>query len=726
MLSGIGIETRNFNKRIGPPFFAEEMSTREGKTRMSDKARFDKLLEPYHIGKVQTRNRIVKTAAGMSYQTDDYMNETSMAFYEGLAKGGVGLLMVESPAIDYPLSLMFPIQFRLDDDRFIPGFSELTKVIHKQGCPTFLQMWHCGQWQQKELFGLQGVAASAISRGSLGGSHLPMEVPRELSISEIEELVDKFASTAVRAQKAGFDGVEVNASSNHLLATFLSRIWNQRQDAYGGSLENRARFVLEIIREIKKRAGQDFPVITTINGVEIGEEGKDENRTYEEGQELARMLEEAGADALQIRFYWLGHDISVLTPEVLLYPEPHIPLKDFPKELDWSLKGAGASMPVAAAIKKAVSIPVITVGRLNAELGEEALRKGKVDFIGMCRRLMADPEMPNKLASGRVDDIRPCLACLQCMHGRPQPVPCVVNASLGKEREYTVEQAAKKKRVLVVGGGPAGMEAARVAALRGHEVILYEKERKLGGLLPLAAVVKGTEIEDLPALVSYLERQITRLGVKISLGKEVNLPVIEEIKPDVVILATGGIFTLPDIPGINGRNVVSGAKLHHSLKNYLRFLGPGLLRWLTRFWMPVGKSVVIIGGAIQGCELAEFLVKRGRRVTIVDTAGELGEGLAPEKKIRLLMWFPKKGVTMMTEVSYEEITDKGLTVITREGKRQTITADTVISSIPLIPNTDLLKSLEGKGLEIHAIGDCKEPRLIIDAIADGSRVAHAI
>jgi 2,4-dienoyl-CoA reductase (NADPH2) len=694
---------------------------------MMGKARFDRLLEPYHIGKVLTRNRIVKTAAGMSYQTDEYMNETSKAFYEGLAKGGVGLLVVESPAIDYPLSLMFPKQFRLDDDRFIEGYRELAEVIHKHGCPTFLQMWHCGQWQQRELFGLQGVAASAISRGTLGGSHLPMEVPRELSIPEIEDLVDKFASTAVRAQKAGFDGVEVNAGSNHLLATFLSRIWNRRQDAYGGSLENRARFVLDIIREIKKRLGPDFPVVTTINGVEIGEEGKDENRTYEEGQELARMIQEAGADALQVRFYWLHHDISVLTPEVLFYPEPHIPLKSFPKELDWSHRGAGATVPVAAAIKKAVSIPVITVGRLDAELGEEALRQGKVDFVGLCRRLMADPELPNKLASGRLDDIRPCLACLQCMHGRPEPVPCVVNASLGREREYTVKQAGKKKRVLVVGGGPAGMEAARVAALRGHEVMLYEREPKLGGLLLTAAVVKGLEIEDLMALVRYLKRQITKLGVKIRLGKEVNLSVIEEIKPDAVILAAGGIPALPDIPGINGRNVVSETQLHSSLRNYLRFLGPRVLRWLTRFRMPLGKRVVIIGGDIQGCELAEFLVKRGRKVTIVDTeAEEMGEGLAPEKQIRLLTWFSKKGVTMMTGVSYEEITDKGLTVITKEGKRQTIAADTIVPAIPLNPNNELLKSLEGKVPEIHAIGDCMEPGLIKTAIADGSRIAHAI
>jgi len=265
-----------------------------------------------------------------------------------------------------------------------------------------------------------------------------------------------------------------------------------------------------------------------------------------------------------------------------------------------------------------------------------------------------------------------------------------------------------------------------VTALRGHEVILYEKRHKLGGLLPMAAMVKGLEIEDLPALVRYLKGQITRLGVKIRLGKEVNLSVIDEIKPDAVIVATGGIPALPDIPGINGRNVVSGAELHRSLNNYLRFLGPRVLRWLTKFWMPLGKRVIIIGGAIQGCELAEFLVKRGRKVTIVDTVEEMGEGMVNNTKTRLLWWFSRRGVTMMTEVKYEEITDEGLTVTDKEGKRQTIAADTIVPAIPLNPNAELLKSLEGKVPEIHAIGDCSEPGLIKTAIADGSRIAHAI
>jgi 2,4-dienoyl-CoA reductase (NADPH2) len=701
------------------------MSTEESRMPMIGRARFDKLLEPYHIGKVPTRNRIVKTAAGTRYTHNDdiHLSDTVKAFYEALARGGVGLLMVESPAIDFPLGVTNIRRFRIDDDKFIPLLSELTQVIHKHGCPTFLQLYHSGPWHKTQLFGLQPVAASAIDMSS--ALDRPKDMPRELTIPEIEQLVDKFASAAERAQKAGFDGVEVNASSSHLIASFLSRFWNRRQDAYGGgSLESRARFLLEIIRETKKRLGPDFPVTVLINGVEVG--GEDESLNYAEGQALARMIQEAGADALHVRFHWRALDLASMHPESLFYPEPLIPLKSFPKELDWSHKGTGATLPVAAAIKRAVSIPVITAGRLDAELGEEALRQGKVDFIGLCRRLMADPELPNKLASGRLDDIAPCLACKECMRAYNQAVRCRVNAALGTEQQYVIKQAGKKKRVLVVGGGPAGMEAARVAALRGHEVMLYEREPKLGGLLPMAAVVKGLEIEDLPALVRYLKRQITKLGVKIRLGKEVNPSLIEEIKPDAVILAAGGIPALPDIPGINGRNVVNGTQLHHSLRNYLRFLGPRVLRWLTKLWMPLGKRVVIIGGDIQGCELAEFLVKRGRKVTIVATAEEMGEGLVDNTKTRLLWWLSERGVSMMTGVRYEEITDKGLTVITKEGKRQTIAADTIVPAIPLNPNNELLKSLEGKVPEIHAIGDCMEPGLIIDAIADGSRIAHTI
>jgi thioredoxin reductase len=225
--------------------------------------------------------------------------------------------------------------------------------------------------------------------------------------------------------------------------------------------------------------------------------------------------------------------------------------------------------------------------------------------------------------------------------------------------------------------------------------------------------------------VRYLKGQITKLGVDIRLGAEIKLSSVKEIKPDVVILAMGGAPDLPDISGINGRIVVKGTELHHNLEKYLRFLEPGTLRWLTRFYLPLGKNIVIIGGAIQGCELAEFLVKRGRKVTITDTGKQMGTGMVERTRRRLLSWFNEKGVTILTEVIYEEITEKGLAII-KEGKRQTILADNIILALPLSSNTGLLNDLEGKVPEVYAIGDCKEPRLIIDAITEGSEIAHAI
>lgn len=244
--------------------------------------------------------------------------------------------------------------------------------------------------------------------------------------------------------------------------------------------------------------------------------------------------------------------------------------------------------------------------------------------------------------------------------------------------------------------------------------------------MPIAALVKDLELEDLVALVRYLRIQLTKVGVTIKLGKEVNSPVIEEFKPDVVILAAGGIPGVVEIPGINRRNVVSSSTLHRTLKSYLRFLGPKALEWLARFWMPIGKRVVVIGGAIQGCELAEFLVKRRRKVTIVDTDEVLGEGMTVDDQRRLFPWLDEKGVARFTGVKYEEITDKGLVIINKEGKGITLESDTILLVLPLQPNTDLIESLERAAPEIHPIGDCREPRLIADAVADGWQIACTI
>jgi 2,4-dienoyl-CoA reductase (NADPH2) len=641
-------------------------------------------------------------------------------FYETLAKGGVGLIIIESTGVDYPVSnAHLLVQTRLDEDKYVPGYSELAEVIHKHGCKTFLNLFHAGACHPSHLSGVPKVSSSSEPPNPGYGE------PIELTITGIREIVDQFADAAERAHKAGFDGVEINASSTHLINSFLSRVWNKRNDAYGcQDLASRARFLVEIIQEIKKRAGQDFAVCVLITGAEFG---IDKGTTPEEARGFAKLLQDAGADALQVRgFGYEGSSHMHPAPEQMLYPEPTGPL---PRELDWSRKGAGAFVPLAAAVKQVVSIPVIVVGRLDPILGEEVLQQGKADFIAFNRRLMADPEFPNKVAEGRLEDIAPCNACLYCWHIRQQGlhVKCRVNAALGIEREYAIKAAEQKKRVLVAGSGPAGMEAARVAALRGHEVILYEKEHELGGLLPVAALVKGMDIEDVPALVRYLKTQITKLGVKIIPGKEVNPTVIDELKPEVVILATGGTPTIADIPGIDSHNVVKSSDIYRRINFFLRFFKPKVLRWLTRFWIPIGKNVVIIGGAIQGCELAEFLIKRGRRVTIVDTAEELGDNVIPELTRTLLFnWLAKKDVSMLSGVKYEEITDRGLTVITREGVQQTITADTIVPALPLTSNVELLKTIEGKVPEIYTIGDCKEPRLMVDAIADGSRIGRAI
>ena len=690
---------------------------------------FEKLLEPSSIGKVKTRNRIIKTGASQMYwnETETRMNNMTRSFYEAIAKGGVGLLIVESPTVHYPYGARWFERYRIDDDKYIPGLAELADLIHKQGCPTFLQFNHDGPWQSPlfanypATFEGPPIGASPVNLPVPGDFH--RDKPRALTIPEIEDITDKVASAAVRAKKAGFDGLDINAASSHLFHNFLSPYWNRRQDEYGGSVENRARFILNVLREIKRRNGPDFPVMICINGIEVGQAAGLDNRqclTFADSKKIAQMLQEAGADAIHLRSHWLGYHAAGFLPDHLFFPEPPVPLNEFPKEYDWSRRGAGANLILSGEFKKFLKIPIMVVGRFDAALGEKALREGKADFIAMHRRLIADPEYPNKIAQGRMEEIAPCTACLTCLdQSLGKARHCRINARLATDKTYDIGKAAAPKKIVVVGGGPAGMEAARVAALMGHNVTLYEKSAKLGGLLPLASLIKGPEIEDLPAIIRYFEVQLKKLGVKIELGKEFQPVLVDELKPDVVIVATGGTLTVPPVKGIENRKVMTTPALHQKVKPFLKLFGPKTLGWLTKFYLPIGKRVVIIGTGLHGCETAEFLIKRGRQVTLVDTAEVPGVGMIDVKFGALMGWFGRKGVTLINGAKSIEITDQGVEIVTKEGEKKTLEADSIVPTSPLQPNLELALSLEGKGPKIYAIGDCQNPKMIVDAISAG-------
>ena len=686
---------------------------------------FERLMAPGYIGSLRTKNRIIKTAAGTGYALNGNPTDQMAGFYSAFAKGGVGLIIIENCGVEWPRGTHFiPRGFRFHDDNCIPFHSRMVDEIHKYDCPVFIQFMHAGPWLEKfEGMGIQ----ERVAPSRIEADELPTDawVPgKELTIPEIHELVETFAKAAERAKKAGYDGVEINGSYYHLINCFLSSFWNRRHDEYGcDSLENRTRFYCDVIREVKRVCGKDYPIATNINAVEFGLKN---GITVDEAKGIAPYIETAGADLLQVRVTGYGNYLSMLLPEHLLYPE-------LPKNLDLGgmdvgRGGKGIIVPLASAIKKQVRVPVACAGRLDPVVGEDILRQGKLDFIGMTRGLVADPELPNKVASGRLQEIVPCAGCGYCVHSRKgdSPMKCRMNAAAGKEREYAIIPVQKKKQVLIIGGGLAGMEAARVASLRGHNVTLCEKGSKLGGLLPLAAIVKERELEALIDTVRYYEAQLTKLGVTLKLGTTADVAMIRNFKPDAVVLGTGGLHATLDIPGIDNRKVIRSEELHRTLKKALRFFGPKTLERLTRLWMPLGKRVVIIGGAIQGCQLAHFLAVRNRKVTIVETAHTFGDGLPFQSPQRLFNWFDEKGVIMLPGVTYERITDEGLVVTTREGARKVLEADSIVLALPLMPDSSLCKALEKDSIQVFQIGDCRDPGLMHGAIADGAQIGRNI
>jgi 2,4-dienoyl-CoA reductase-like NADH-dependent reductase (Old Yellow Enzyme family)/thioredoxin reductase len=605
--------------------------------------------------------------------------------YAARARGGASMIVIESTAVDKRYGWE-EATLRLDSPEMLPRFHRLVEAIHMNGAAVLVQLINVG------AFSANPISPSGVPSIMMGG--IGVVQPRVMSIEEIEEARDKFIASAVMAKEIGCDGVLLHGNTAYLLHHFASPYTNKRTDKYGGSQDNRNRLPLEIVRGIRDKCGPDFVI-----GYElVCDEFLTGGLTYEHSIPFAKALEQEGTDYL---------DLAVGTYETFASTDKSPGQTKYTRFGEWDH---------TEVFKKEVKIPIVhrTHGDYDPFSWEKHLAAGHADFIQAAKPLLCDPDLYNKILDDKLEDIRGCTCCAHCVCvgviGN-QLVECALNPQTGRDRDYTIRQAHESKKVLVIGGGPGGLEAARVAALRGHDVTLVEKDAQLGGKLRFIALCADNE--PFGAFLEWEVRQCRTAGVTFELEKEATDQTIRESNADIVILATGAPSRIvPDFPGITKAHVVKPEDL-------------------LRGNVPVGKNVVILGGNRIGVDIAYTIMKKGlaEKVAIIEekSVPSIGYDMEVLNMAMLTMCLlPRMGVRALTNTQVEEIGDKNITVIDPEGKKQKIDADTVVLSMGYHPNMALYESLQGMVKVLYAVGDCKRPRSVRDAIHGAAFVARQI
>jgi len=703
------------------------------------------LLSPVEIGSLRLRNRIAMAPMGVEIVGPDGMsNDEVGAYYEERSRGGVGLIITEVCAMAYPSGANSAHQLGISGDRFMPGLSRLTERVKRHGAAIAVQLVHHGKVSRLDILEGREVLVPSIPEwhGSFdmindltadelalmsaanGGGQARLKAADQ---SEIDDVIKGFADAAARARLAGFDGVEIHAAHGYLISGFLSRQWNLRSDGYGGSVENRSRLLCEVIRAVKLSAGDDFPVWCRLDAREYR---TPEGIEFEDTVVTSQLAVEAGADAIHLSAYGDMTSGPAFTEGTLPFRE-------------------ATHAALSGHLKTKVAVPVIAVGRISPDTGNEMIAHGKADIIAMGRQLLADPALARKLSAGRAKEIRPCINCYVCV---AQPffdrrVKCAVNPVLARELElasFERSEIDKPRTVVVVGGGPAGMEAARVAAGRGHKVTLFEKSAQLGGSLRFAALV----YEPNRRLLEWLVDQMAVTGVEVVTSTEPTPAAISELEPDVVVVASGARRARLEIPGIDLPHVFDGddlrglltgddvgegsAKLSRFVRltvGVVRFLGftqdPESVDRLSRQYMPIGKRVVVIGGGLVGTELTEFLVERGRHVTVIEEDPKMAIEMAHPRRWRVLENLRTLGVDLINGGKVIGISEHDVACRTETGIVD-IGADNVIVATGLEADLRIANSLGAAGLHTVVIGDASGVGYIEGAIAEGFEAARSL